>query len=438
MSALARYFLASGKKVSGYDKTPSPLTQKLEEAGMNISFDDAVDAIPSSVLNADKNELLLIYTPAIPKLHPQKVFFEKEGYRLFKRAEVLGIVTANNPCFAVAGTHGKTTTSTLLTHLFRHSGLDCTAFLGGIAVNYESNYLQAKELNLAPMIVEADEYDRSFLQLHPAMAIITSMDADHLDIYGAEKEFQEGFLQFAAQIKQNGSLFLKYGLQVEAKAQVYTYGLVEQADYYASNISVHDGAYYFDLVTPSETIKDLSCGIPGRHNVENAVGASALALHYGMDADKLRSALSSYRGVKRRFEYIVKTEERIYIDDYAHHPAELEAFIHSVKELFPGRKVTGIFQPHLFTRTRDFMSGFASSLSLLDHCILLDIYPAREEPIEGVTSSALLNNISSKDKVLLEKSELVDYIKKISPELLVTVGAGDIDRFVLQLKEVMQ
>lgn len=434
MSAIARYFHAQGIRVSGYDKTPSPLTDELSASGMQVSFDDSVEALPQSVKEAS-DEVLLVYTPAIPAQHAQKKFFEAQGRRLYKRSEVLGLITQSNPTLAVAGTHGKTTTSTLLTHLMVQAGVDCTAFLGGIAVNYASNYIQAKDPASAPVIVEADEYDRSFLTLHPHMAIISSMDADHLDIYGESSAFEEGFRQFAAQVK--GKLFVREGLN-PGKTEFYTYGISETADFRALNVRVENGAYVFDLQTPTQLIQKLSCGLPGRHNVENAVGASAIALAYGVSADKLREALASYRGVKRRFEYVVKREGKVYIDDYAHHPTELTAFIQSAKELFPDKRLLGIFQPHLFSRTRDFMDGFAESLSKLDTLVLMDIYPAREEPIEGVSSAALLNRVSIADKHLLAREVIADFVKDRAPEVLLSMGAGDIDRLVPKLKEVMQ
>ncbi|TNE82037.1 MAG: UDP-N-acetylmuramate--L-alanine ligase [Bacteroidetes bacterium] len=434
MSAIARYFHAQGIRVSGYDKTPSPLTDALIASGMKVSFDESVEALPESVKQAS-DEVLLVYTPAIPAQHAQKKYFEAQGRRLYKRSEVLGLITQSNPTLAVAGTHGKTTTSTLLTHLMVKAGVDSTAFLGGIAVNYGSNYIQANNPATAPVIVEADEYDRSFLTLHPHMALISSMDADHLDIYGESSAFEEGFRQFASQVK--GKLFVREGLN-PGRTDFYTYGISETADYCALNVRIENGAYVFDLKTPVQLIENLSCGLPGRHNVENAVGASAIALEYGITPEQLREALASYRGVKRRFEYIVKETGKVYIDDYAHHPTELSAFIQSAKELFPNKPLLGVFQPHLFTRTRDFMEGFAESLSMLDTLVLMDIYPAREEPIEGINSSALLAQVSIADKHLLPKEAIVDFVKERNPEILLTMGAGDIDRLVPQLKEVMQ
>lgn len=433
MSAIARYFHAQGIRVSGYDKTPSPLTDELVASGMQVSFEESVESLPESVKTGGE-DVLIVYTPAIPKQHKQKVYFEEQGRRLYKRSEVLGLITQSNPTLAVAGTHGKTTTSTLLTHLMVQAGVDCTAFLGGIAVNYASNYIEAKQPESAPVIVEADEYDRSFLTLHPHMALISSMDADHLDIYGESSAFEEGFRQFASQV--NGKLFVREGLN-PGKAEFYTYGISQTADYRAESVRIENGAYVFDLHTPTAVIRDLRCGLPGRHNVENAVGASAIALEYGISPEKLREALASYRGVKRRFEYIVRAENKVYIDDYAHHPTELSAFIKSARELFPDKPLLGIFQPHLFTRTRDFMPGFAESLSMLDTLVLMDIYPAREEPIEGIDSAALLNLVSIADKHLLPREAIVDFVQERNPEVLLSMGAGDIDRLVPKLKEVM-
>ncbi len=434
MSAIARYFHAQGIRVSGYDKTPSPLTDELIASGMQVSFEESVEALPESVKTGGE-DVLIVYTPAIPKQHTQKVYFEEQGRPLYKRSEVLGLITKSNPTLAVAGTHGKTTTSTLLTHLMVQAGVDCSAFLGGIAVNYASNYIQAKQPESAPVIVEADEYDRSFLTLHPHMALISSMDADHLDIYGESSAFEEGFRQFASQVK--GKLFVREGLN-PGKADFLTYGISQTADYRAESVRIENGAYVFDLHTPAAVIRDLRCGLPGRHNVENAVGASAIALEYGISPEKLREALASYRGVKRRFEYIVRSENKVYIDDYAHHPTELSAFIQSARELFPDKPLLGIFQPHLFTRTRDFMPGFAESLSMLDTLVLMDIYPAREEPIEGIDSAALLKLVSIADKHLLPREAIVHFVKERNPEVLLSMGAGDIDRLVPKLKEVMQ
>lgn len=437
MSALARYYHALGYPVAGYDKTPSPLLEGLEALGIDVVYDDAVAAIPSSISTLAQEEVLWVYTPAIPKDHAQFVWLQEQGASLLKRAAVLGHITRGRQTLAVAGTHGKTTTSTLLAHLLIEGGVDCTAFLGGISSNYGVNYIQAKNVETAPVVVEADEFDRSFLQLQPNKAIVTSVDADHLDIYGAEDEFRKGFEAFAALLPVDGWLVQKLGLNLSSSAKNKTYSVSGNSDYYAENVRVAEGTYWFDLVTPDLKIENLRLGLPGRHNMENAVAASAIAMSVGVSPENLRKGLASFKGVKRRFETIVKKEGQVYIDDYAHHPEELKACILSVKELYPKQKITGIFQPHLFTRTRDFMEGFAESLSLLDACILMPIYPARELPIEGVSSDVLLAKIRCAFKMMLEPAAVVEYIAKEKPSLVLTLGAGDIDRIVPKLKEVL-
>lgn len=437
MSALARYYHALGYPVAGYDKTPSPLLEGLEVLGIDVVYDDAVAAIPSSISNLAQEEVLWVYTPAIPKNHAQFIWLQEQGASLLKRAAVLGHITRGRQTLAVAGTHGKTTTSTLLAHLLIEGEVDCTAFLGGISSNYGVNYIQAKNVETAPVVVEADEFDRSFLQLQPNKAIVTSVDADHLDIYGEEDEFRKGFEAFAALLPVDGWLVQKLGLNLSSSAKNKTYSVSGNSDYLAENVRVAEGTYSFDLVTPDLKIENLRLGLPGRHNMENAVAASAIAMSVGVSPENLRKGLASFKGVKRRFETIVKKEGQVYIDDYAHHPEELKACILSVKELYPKQKITGIFQPHLFTRTRDFMEGFAESLSLLDACILMPIYPARELPIEGVSSDVLLAKIRCAFKMMLEPAAVVEYIAKEKPSLVLTLGAGDIDRIVPKLKEVL-
>ncbi|MBI1222171.1 MAG: UDP-N-acetylmuramate--L-alanine ligase [Bacteroidetes bacterium] len=437
MSALARYYHALGYLVAGYDKTTSPLLTDLQTIGIEVVYDESVGAIPASISACKIDEVLWVYTPAIPKDHQQLLWLQKEKADLLKRAAVLGQITKGRTTLAVAGTHGKTTTSTLLAHLLIEGGVDCTAFLGGISTNYGVNYIQAKDPDNAPVVVEADEFDRSFLQLQPTKAIITSVDADHLDIYGEADAFREGFEAFSQLVPPDGLLVQKAGLNLKTNAKSLTYAVELSSDFTAQNIQIARGTYTFDLFTSTGVIPNLSLGLPGRHNMENAVAASAIALSMGVLESDLKRGLASFRGVKRRFEYVVKRKEHVYIDDYAHHPEELKACIRSVKELYPDQKITGVFQPHLFTRTRDFMDAFAASLSLLDICILMPIYPAREKPIEGVNSQALLRLISCNEKTVLSSQEVVDYVKRKQPPLLLTLGAGDIDRIVPQLKEVL-
>jgi len=434
MSALARYFHGLGIEVRGYDKTPSAVTDGLQSIGISVYFKDEPNRVVD-FLGQVSNLQLVIYTPAIPAAQEELKAVQSAGYPLMKRAQLLGLISASQKTYAVAGTHGKTTTSTLLSHLLHQAGKDISAFLGGISTNYNTNYIAAKDPAIAPVVVEADEFDRSFLHLHPNVAIVTSVDADHLDIYGKPEEFQEGFQLFVDQVRPDGVVFMRYDLGLKTKAKRYTYGL-EQGDYRTENLRVEHGAYRFDLVHPQGRIDNLTCGLPGRHNAENAVAASAVALYEGLNEEQLREGLASFRGVKRRFEYHVMGE-RIYIDDYAHHPKELQASIGSAKELYPNKRITGIFQPHLYSRTRDFMDAFAESLSALDECILLDIYPAREEPIEGVSAAVLLDRVKLGKKTLLAKSELCAKVKEWNPEVLLSLGAGDIDRLVPELKEAM-
>lgn len=431
MSGLARYFHHLGCIVCGYDKTSTDLTNDLHNEGIQIIFDDRVDWIPMS-FQKPCSDTLIIYTPAVPKDSAILNYFKNKGFELFKRSQVLGLISKSSFTIAVAGTHGKTTTSTMVAHILKDSGVDCSAFLGGIASNYQSNVLYGKS-NV--MVVEADEYDRSFLTLYPDVAIITSMDADHLDIYGDHEHLTESFKLFASQIKSGGTLVHKKGLPLDTG---YTYTLNDSsADAHAANIRIADGDFYFDFINADLTIPNIKMGIAGTHNIENAVAAIEAVLRLDVSADAIKSALASFRGVKRRFEYIVKTPQHIYIDDYAHHPEELRACISSVKKLYPGKKLTTIFQPHLYTRTRDFADGFAEVLSMVDELIMLDIYPARELPIEGVSSNMLLNRMTLQNKRKLSKQETLDAVKNEKPELLLTVGAGDIDTLVHPLKEIL-
>ncbi len=437
MSAIARYFNAKGKSVSGYDKTPTPLTDELKAEGIRIHFEDTIDAIPAKIKDA-ATDILIVMTPAVPASHVGLNYFRHKGYTIKKRSEVLGLLTQQLYTVAVAGTHGKTTTSSMIAHILRASGVDCTAFLGGITKNYNSNLLlPSRDGNGSNVVVvEADEYDRSFLTLHPDIAVITSMDADHLDIYGDKSFLEDSFRMFAGQVKQGGSLIAHQGLPLNNDKAI-SYSTTEKAAYKAENIRIEKQYYTFDLVTPTEVIKDLQLGLPGTHNVDNAVAAVAVALKMSISGDDIKKALASFTGVKRRFDYQVRTEELVYIDDYAHHPEELKACINSVKEMFPGKKITGIFQPHLFTRTRDFADGFAESLSLLDDLLLMEIYPARELPIEGVTSQMLLDRMSLQNKAICSKEALLNEVKKRKIEVLLTLGAGDIDQFVEPLRKLL-
>lgn len=438
MSAIARYFNAKGKSVSGYDKTHTPLTDELQAEGISIHFDDTLEAIPSHVRNQTE-EVLIVMTPAVPATHNGLNFFRNNGFAIKKRSEVLGLLTQQSYTVAVAGTHGKTTTSSMIAHILRDSGIDCTAFLGGITKNYNSNLLLPTKNNQESsnvVVVEADEYDRSFLTLHPDLAVITSMDADHLDIYGDKSFLEESFRLFANQVKAGGTLIAKQGLPLNNDKAI-SYSIKEQAEFKAENIRVEKQYYTFDLVGPSITLKNLQLGLPGTHNVENAVAAVAVALKMGISGDNIKKALASFTGVKRRFDYQVRTEQLVYIDDYAHHPEELKACINSVKEMFPEKKITGIFQPHLFTRTRDFADGFSESLSLLDELLLMEIYPARELPIEGVNSAMLLEKMSLKNKMICANEELLKEVEKRDIEVLLTLGAGDIDQFVEPLKKML-
>ena len=428
MSAIARYYNAKGFNVSGYDKTPSPLTESLENEGIQVHYEDNTDFIPK-----DKENTLVIYTPAIPKDMGELVYVQEQGYRVIKRSQMLGEITRGQRCMAVAGTHGKTTTSTLLSHIFTASGEGCSAFLGGISKNYDSNLLIHENDVVA---VEADEFDRSFLQLFPEIAVITSMDADHLDIYGDEAHIRQAFKDFASQV--SGTVIAKYGLDIttedtKAKIMTYSYGKPE-ADFYAEPLE--NG--HFNLHYPGGIIEDCVVGIPGWVNIENATGAAAIGLTYGLDPQKVKEAIASFSGVKRRFDLQVKKEDCVYIDDYAHHPEEISAALSSIRNSYPEMKLTAVFQPHLYTRTRDFAPEFAQALSKADKLILMDIYPAREEPIPGVTSEIIFNDVTCKEKVLLKRAELMDYLKNEDIELLVTLGAGDIDRFVGQIADMLK
>jgi UDP-N-acetylmuramate--alanine ligase len=431
MSGLARYFKKRGCVVCGYDKTGTPLTETLMNEGIPIVFMDDEDSIQVSFLENDPNTLI-IYTPAIPSDSNILNFFRDGEFTMKKRSEVLGIISKGMFTIAIAGTHGKTTTSSIVAHVLKDSGYDCSAFLGGIATNYDSNVLFGDNNT---MVVEADEYDRSFLTLHPDIAIVTSMDADHLDIYGDKSQLVESFQQFASQLKEGGRLIYKEGLDLTGGK---TYSASVVADIQAVNVRIKEGSFYFDFKNANGVIDNIKLGLPGLHNIENAVAAIEVALHLGITPDKIRQALANFLGVKRRFEYVVKLPNHIYIDDYAHHPEELRACIQAVKSLYPDKKLTAIFQPHLFTRTRDFAEGFAEVLGMIDDLIMLDIYPARELPIEGVNSAMILDKIKNPTKQILSKQDAIEYIRTNKPELLLTVGAGDIDTLIQPLKTILQ
>ena len=433
MSAIARYYNTKGFKVSGYDKTPSELTHALEAEGMEIHYEDNTDFVPKNV-----EETLVVYTPAIPHDMGELVYVQQNGYRVVKRSRMLGEISEGQRCLAVAGTHGKTTTSTLLAHIFQHSGEGCSAFLGGISKNYDTNLLVSEN---DVIVAEADEFDRSFLQLHPEIAVITSMDADHLDIYGDSAHINEAFKAFASQV--SGTVITKYGLDINAsdtQAKVLRYSYDDpRADFHASEIIVDECGYFtFTLNTPDGKIEGCKVGIPGWINVENGIAAAAIALTYGIEPEKIKAALEAFQGVRRRFDIHLNTPECSYIDDYAHHPKEIAAAISSMRNIFPGRKLTAVFQPHLYTRTRDFADEFAESLSMVDKLILLDIYPAREEPIPGVSSEIIFRNVTAPQKVLIRKEELMDYLAGEQIELLVTFGAGNIDRYISPITQMLK
>lgn len=428
MSALARYFKNLGKNVAGYDRTHSELTHTLESEGIKVIFSDDVAVLPSEFIQ-DKNSLV-VYTPAIPSGHKQYDYFVGNGYAVEKRSTVLGMVTENIFTLAVAGTHGKTTTTAILAHLLKETGAEVTAFIGGIAENYQSNLILAGN---KVMVVEADEFDRSFLKLSPNIAAITSMDADHLDIYGQNEQLQESFRAFSQLLPQDGTLIFKNGLDLNGTSV----GIDDDADVIAENIKVEQGTYFFDLRLKTELLKGFSLTLPGKHNLLNAVTALAMAIEYGAPKDKLAEALAGFKGVKRRFSYKIKTRELVLIDDYAHHPAEIAAAHQAVREMHPEKQVLVVFQPHLFSRTRDFAEDFATSLQDFDQIFLLDIYPAREKPISGISSEWLLKKIDNPNKSLVQKEMLSEEIKKANPQIIMMLGAGDIGEEVETVKKAL-
>ena len=442
MSALARYYHSKGTRVSGYDKTPSSLTGELEKIGIAIHYEENIELIP-------KDTEMVVYTPAVPKDHKELNYYQQNGYKVVKRSDVLQIITESSFNICIAGTHGKTTISTMVAHLLRHTGYGCNAFLGGISVNYGTNFW-ASERNVC--VVEADEYDRSFLKLFPDMAIITAMDADHLDIYGTAEEVENAFIDFSNNVKEGGMLLSKFGLkrakELDGKNRKHlTYSLQnESADVYTENIRMMDGSYEFDVVTKENNIEKLILNMGGMHNVENMVAAISVASSLGINNEKIKAAVKDFKGVRRRFEYIIKTKDLVFVDDYAHHPEELRALISGAKALFSQRKCTVVFQPHLYTRTRDFADGFAEVLDMADEVILLPIYPARELPIEGVNSQMVLDMMKNENKSVMTKKELMNWMKndfsktvnKDFGEIIITAGAGDIDTLIEPIKEVLK
>jgi UDP-N-acetylmuramate--alanine ligase len=438
MSALARYFLSLKKRVAGYDRTSTPLTEALNTEGAEIHYEDNIASIPAYC--KDPKETLVIYTPAIPSSHSELCYFISNHFEIKKRAEVLGIITRYSKGICFAGTHAKTTTSSMAAHLLKQSTVDCNAFLGGILKNYDSNLLLSDTSEYT--VIEADEYDRSFHQLDPYIAVITSADPDHLDIYGTPKAYQESFEHFTSLVRSDGYLIIKKGIDLTPQLQPgviqYTYSVADGGDFRAENVSIGNGEITFDFITPTGAVRDIHLGVPVEINVENAVAAMAAAWIVGVTPAELKEAIASFAGPRRRFDFHIKKDNLVFIDDYAHHPAELEASILSVKALYAGRKVTGVFQPHLYSRTRDFVDGFAKALSLLDELILLDIYPAREEPIEGVTSQLILDRVTIADKKLCTKEELLLVMKNSTFDIVLMLGAGDIDCLIEPVKNILE
>ena len=440
MSGLAAYFLASGVRVGGYDRVSSDITCALEQKGAWIQFSENIEELREWLGEGPYEKVLLVHTPAVSQSSPLFSFFQKLAVFQMKRAEVLGRITQSHVTIAVAGTHGKTTTSTMIAHLLISAGRSCTAFLGGLSSNYQTNFIQSGvDAGDSLMVVEADEFDRSFLHLSPDYAVITSVDADHLDIYHDEKSFKEGFQAFTGCIPPNGFLLCREGLEflpvVPPNGQAKTYGFSASADFFALNERIKAGKFHFSFSALGVELNDLEVGLPGRHNLENAVAAVAIALRLGLSAEEIRCGLKTFRGVKRRFELIYEKNGRYFIDDYAHHPTEIEACLKAVRELYPGKKIAGVFQPHLFSRTRDFADAFAKSLSMLDDITLMEIYPAREQPLSGIDASFLLDKIPSDQKRLLKREEVPAYVSKMDAGVLITLGAGDIDQLVQPILE---
>ena len=435
MSALARFFHINGKKVAGYDRIQTPLCIELEEIGMEIHYEDEIKNIPTDFLDAEKT--LIVYTPAIPENSKELQYFQSNNFNIIKRAAALGLISKAYNTIAIAGTHGKTTISTMTSQLLNSSHIKANSFIGGISKNFNSNFVLAKDSDI--LVCEADEFDRSFLQLYPQTLLISSMDADHLDIYGDKNDLENTFKEFVSQIKKGGTLIHKLNLSLPEREGIrkFTYDINNSAaDYYASDIKLDGNLYTFTLHSPSQSISNLKLGVSGWVNIENAIGASAIALLSGVSEEELREGLLSYSGVKRRFDYHIQSEEMVYIDDYAHHPKELEAIIKSVRKIYPDKKISGIFQPHLYSRTQDFSEEFAKALSLLDELFLLDIYPARELPIEGVDSNIIFKNVECSEKILCTKSEILNIIKDKKFDVLLSLGAGDIDQLVPEIEKM--
>lgn len=441
MSAIARWFLKKGLRVSGYDRTATALTLELQKEGMLIHFEDAVQHIPAEVM-AEKEHTLVVFTPAIPNGHQEYNYLKQQGYEIMKRSEVLGLLTKNYKTIAVAGTHGKTTTSSMIAHILKSARVSMVGFLGGITTNYESNLVMEGQINSNTIIVvEADEFDRSFLRLYPNTGVVTSADADHLDIYGDHESMLTSFRDFIRQIDKEGSLIIHESVDELLTSEIpiknkITYGM-SRGQFFASNITAHSGFFEFDLCG-FNTAHRITLGVPGFHNVENAIAAAIACHSSGVSLEVIKTALASFKGVKRRFEFVVNSKQVVYVDDYAHHPTEIEAFLQSMRSMYPGKKLTVVFQPHLYTRTRDFADGFAKSLSLADDVLLMDIYPARELPIPGVDSGIIFKNISAKNKERCGKADLLEKIRSRQIEILTTVGAGDIDTFVQPIKEMLK
>lgn len=439
MSSLARYYNGKGCNIAGYDRSRTPLTEQLETEGIKVHYQDNIEMIPQEFKKEDSPEdTMVVYTPAVPTSHDELSYFINAGYKVLKRAQLLGSIADNEFSIAVAGTHGKTTVSSMIAHIMKYSEVSSTAFIGGISSDYDSNLIQSGDGSL--IIAEADEFDRSFLALKPNIAVVTAIDEDHLDVYGDHNSLTKSYSEFVKGIQNNGTLLARIGLShhLNANVDVLEYAIEEKADYYADNISINEGQYSYDLHTPKGSVKGIALGLPGRHNIENSVGAFAAADQCNIDHQKIKEALQTYKGVKRRFETIYKSNECVYIDDYAHHPKEILACISSVKEMYEGKKITGVFQPHLYSRTRDFSQEFAESLSLLDELILLEIYPARENPIPGVDSQLICDKVNLVDKRICSKEELLDILNLGKLEVLLTLGAGDIDQLVIPIKKRLE
>lgn len=438
MSALARYFLAKGYRVAGYDKTPSDITSALIHEGAEVVFDEEPDEIPAFCRTPEST--LVVRTPAVPETHAGLTWFRQQGFQIVKRSELLGMITRSSRGLCVSGTHGKTTVSGMIAHLLKQSHVDCNAFLGGIIKNYDSNLMLSDRSDLT--VIEADEYDRSFHRLSPYMAVVTATDPDHLDIYGTEEAYLESFRYFTSLVRPDGVLLVKKGLKLcpdpQPGVHVYSYSMNDGGDFRAENIRIGEGRVIFDFVAPGQRVDDVELGVPVMINVENGIAAMAIAWLNGVTPDELRKGMASFGGAKRRFDFWIKRADLVMIDDYAHHPDELKASIESVRALYPKKKISGVFQPHLYTRTRDFAPEFARSLSLLDELLLLDIYPARELPIPGVTSKMILDQVTCTKKELYSKEMLLEKIKQCNFEVLITLGAGDIDRMLPQIKTILE